>query len=317
MPDDAAAPLATLLERARTGEALAMRLLGERFLVGQNAPYHPARGGGLVRMAAEGGDLEARAFMSVLAALGVGQSCNWSEAITYLRAAADAGHDGARGQIAALGAWLDDPGRMLRVAEPTPMLQAPRVAVLKDFLPPSVCAWLVARAAPRLSRARVFDPGDGGSRALDIRTNAGMGFAFLQTDLVLQIVHARIAAALALPIMHQEPTNILHYRPGEYYRPHYDFLDPAEATFATSLKRSGQRVATLLIYLNADYEGGETDFPRAAWRFKGAPGDALMFFNVTPDGRPDPMTLHAGLPPIVGEKWLLSKWVRDRALPLI
>jgi predicted 2-oxoglutarate/Fe(II)-dependent dioxygenase YbiX len=144
-----------------------------------------------------------------------------------------------------------------------------------------------------------------------------MGFAFLQTDLVLQIVHARIAAALALPIMHQEPTNILHYRPGEYYRPHYDFLDPAEATFATSLKRSGQRVATLLIYLNADYEGGETDFPRAAWRFKGAPGDALMFFNVTPDGRPDPMTLHAGLPPIVGEKWLLSKWVRDRALPLI
>jgi prolyl 4-hydroxylase len=72
-------------------------------------------------------------------------------------------------------------------------------------------------------------------------------------------------------------------------------------------------VATFLAYLNDGYVGGETDFPRAGLRFKGAAGDALMFANVDLQGRPEPLSLHAGLPPGSGEKWVLSQWIRDRA----
>ena len=43
------------------------------------------------------------------------------------------------------------------------------------------------------------------------------------------------------------------------------------------------------------------------------PGEALFWANVTPDGRPDSSTLHAGLPPTSGEKWTLSQWCRNRA----
>ena len=42
-------------------------------------------------------------------------------------------------------------------------------------------------------------------------------------------------------------------------------------------------------------------------------GGAVYFANVDPEGRADPMTLHAGLPPTRGEKWLFSQWIHDRA----
>jgi hypothetical protein len=80
---------------------------------------------------------------------------------------------------------------------------------------------------------------------------------------------------------------------------------------------SGQRATTVLIYLNEGYEGGETEFPELDWRFKGKPGDALVFWNLTPAGEPDQRTQHAGLPPTSGEKWLYSKWVRERAFPVV
>jgi hypothetical protein len=69
---------------------------------------------------------------------------------------------------------------------------------------------------------------------------------------------------------------------------------------------------TFLTYLNDDYEGGETDFPRIGYRYKGRRGDALYFVNVDGAGAPDYRTVHAGLPPASGTKWLLSQWVRSR-----
>ena len=79
---------------------------------------------------------------------------------------------------------------------------------------------------------------------------------------------------------------------------------------AEQIRRQGQRVATVLIYLNENYAGGETDFPELAWRFKGKTGDALCFWNADMDGRPAPRSLHAGIPPVGGEKWVFSQWIR-------
>jgi hypothetical protein len=172
------------------------------------------------------------------------------------------------------------------------------------------------RARPNLEAARVKNAEQGGANAHAIRTNTGMGFSLIDTDLVIQLAHARIAAAIGVPVAHQEPTNILHYMPGQEYRPHYDFIDPGVAHFARELQRVGQRTVTFLIYLNDDYEGGATAFPRLDWSFKGKTGDALAFWNVT-GGHPDTRTLHAGTPTTNGVKWLFSKWVRDRPLPLV
>ena len=69
---------------------------------------------------------------------------------------------------------------------------------------------------------------------------------------------------------------------------------------------------TFLLYLNEGYKGGETAFPQLGWQYKGRTGDALFFYNATPDGAPDRRTLHAGTPTTRGEKYLFSQWIRFR-----
>jgi predicted 2-oxoglutarate/Fe(II)-dependent dioxygenase YbiX len=131
------------------------------------------------------------------------------------------------------------------------------------------------------------------------------------------LVNLRIAAAIGVPLAHQEPTNFLHYARGQQYIPHFDFFTQAEeAGFAHELRTIGQRIVTVLVYLNEGYEGGETEFPKLGWRFKGKLGDALIFWNLNQQGERELDSLHAGLPVTKGEKWLLSKWVRQRPVPL-
>jgi len=96
-------------------------------------------------------------------------------------------------------------------------------------------------------------------------------------------------------------------------RPHHDYLDPNASGFAEQLRRFGQRIATVLVYLNDNYTGGQTVFPKIGLRYRGKTGDALFFTNVDRTGRADPLTMHAGTPPTSGEKWVISQWVRDRA----
>jgi prolyl 4-hydroxylase len=104
----------------------------------------------------------------------------------------------------------------------------------------------------------------------------------------------------------------LHYAVGERFKPHHDFLDPANEAYRNTLSRFGQRIATFLIYLNDAYSVGETSVPAIGLNFRAETGDALFFANVTREGAPDPSTLHAGRPPLSGEKWVFSQWIRDR-----
>jgi prolyl 4-hydroxylase len=110
---------------------------------------------------------------------------------------------------------------------------------------------------------------------------------------------------------------VLSYEPGQQYKQHADYFNPEYPAFAEMLSILGQRAATCLTWLNEDFAGGETDFPRAGFRHKGRTGDAMLFMNVTQDQKPDPMSVHAGLPVSQGRKWLLSQWVRDREQPII
>jgi len=308
-----AADAASLHKRASAGDARAQYELGARLLVGREAPFAPQDAVKWIESATKLGNTDALQLSAVLAALGIGRAQNWSDAFEFLGAAAEAGDTRALGQIAIIGSRLTD---QLTIPAAAQHFDAPRVLTFDGFLQPAACQWIMERARPSLDAARVKNAEQGGANVHAIRTNTGMGFSLIDTDLVIQLTHARIAAAINAPVAHQEPTNILHYAPGQEYRPHFDFIDPGVAHFARELQTVGQRTVTFLIYLNDDYEGGATTFPRLDWSFKGKAGDALAFWNVT-DGKPDQRTLHAGRPTTDGVKWLFSKWVRDRALPLI
>ena len=146
------------------------------------------------------------------------------------------------------------------------------------------------------------------------RPNRALELTLAEMDVVVAVIRARIAAAANIPVAVFEPPQVMHYAVGEEFRPHHDFLDPTQSGHTDELARFGQRIATFLIYLNGDYEGGETVFPRAGLRHKGGRGDALLFANVDAASRaPDPLTLHAGAPPTRVEKWIFSQWIRDRS----
>ena len=279
-----------------------------------------------IRTRAAAGDADALAFWALLAAMGVGEPQDWRAAFERLGRAAARGSASARGQLEVLAGgqavraddWPAlaagvDLSRWLTPPERERLLRAPRISAARGFLSPRACDWLIARARAQVAPALVYDPASGGARREAARSNSAAEFAFTDLDVVLAVVRARIAVTVGVPPGALEPIQVLHYAVGQTFERHYDFLDTSVAGYAAEVARAGQRIATFLVYLNDAYEDGETDFPMVGLTFKGRPGDALMFANVDPGGRPDRQTLHAGLPPSAGEKWLLSQWIRDRA----
>lgn len=187
----------------------------------------------------------------------------------------------------------------------------PSLLTARRVLPAAFCEYLMGIAAPLLQRAEVNDA-LGDARLHEMRTNSHARFGLTNTDVIGVLAARRVSQVIGEPFENQEDSMILRYRSGEAYAEHYDFVDPRVEQFQRELGLQGQRIATVLIYLNEDYTGGETDFPVLGWRYRGSQGDALAFRNVTAAGLPDARTLHAGRPPASGEKWLLSKWIRDR-----
>jgi hypothetical protein len=50
----------------------------------------------------------------------------------------------------------------------------------------------------------------------------------------------------------------------------------------------------------------------AAAQYKPRRGDALLFYSLHHNGSVDARALHGGCPVIKGEKWVATKWIRDK-----
>ena len=107
-----------------------------------------------------------------------------------------------------------------------------------------------------------------------------------------------------------EGLQILQYVPGTEYKPHYDYFDPDAPGTPSILKRGGQRVGTLVMYLGEPEKGGGTVFPSVHMSVAPKRGNAVFFSYERP--HPSTRTLHGGAPVIAGEKWIATKWLRER-----
>lgn len=284
----------------------------------------------LIDAAADGGHAEATERRALLECRGVGRSPDWAKALDSLTAAAGLGSQFAARQLVLLAedryqpavpakpppdGWTEVRSRIsiAQRASACPNLgtilsTSPIVHAVPDFASAAECQWLIDAAAPRLDRAGVYnnptgvDPG---------RTNRSAPFNFANADLIVEMIRQRIANQLKAPLACLEMSQVLHYQIGQEFVLHCDFLDPQ--TMREEIARNGQRVATVLIYLNQEYEGGETGFPVLGINHRGKTGDLLVFGSVDHAGRPDPRSQHAGRPPTRGEKWVFSQWVRNQA----
>ena len=186
--------------------------------------------------------------------------------------------------------------------------QAPELMVFANLLSPAECDALVDAARPRLSRSLTVDTKTGGEELHPDRTSQGMFFARSE-NAVVQRIETRIARLLNWPQQNGEGLQVLRYPPGAQYRPHYDYFDPREAGTPAILKRGGQRVATLIMYLREPESGGATVFPDIDVRVAPVRGNAVFFSY--PQAHADSRTLHGGEPVTAGEKWIATKWLRQ------
>jgi prolyl 4-hydroxylase len=203
--------------------------------------------------------------------------------------------------------YLDGGDRRVHIVQ---AMYNPRVVVFGGLLSDGECEGLIALAKPKLARSLTVSTDTGGEEINQDRTSSGMFFQRGENELV-QRIEARIGRLLDWPVENGEGLQVLHYQPGTEYKPHYDYFDPAQPGTPTIVKRGGQRVATIVMYLGEPEKGGGTVFPDVHMEVAPKRGNAVFFSYERP--HPSTKTLHGGSPVLAGEKWIATKWLRERA----
>ncbi|MCX6991504.1 MAG: 2OG-Fe(II) oxygenase [Chlamydiae bacterium] len=188
---------------------------------------------------------------------------------------------------------------------------SPLVYSCDQFLTDEECDHLIQLSLPFLTRSAVMNDNNSGRAVHTDRTSSGAYIYPDMQDEVVKSIQKRIAEITSIPEAHGELMNVLHYDIGQEYKPHFDYFNPEMLSRLERCNRGGQRIATFIIYLNTPEEGGETIFPKAELKITPAKGKALLFYNVTESGAVDPESLHGGAPVIKGEKWIVTRWLRN------
>lgn len=192
----------------------------------------------------------------------------------------------------------------------------PQIVLIKNFLTDEECNHIIKIGEPHIKQSEVC--GNGGSRPDKNRTSmtAHIGKKFLSKDnkdKILMNVLKKASNYGGLPEENIEPIQLVRYTPGQYFKPHYDFLDRNMSMYRENIERNGQRELTFFVYLNdvPDKLGGKTFFPKINKEFKGDKGDAVFWKNVV-NGKDDKRTLHSGTELKEGIKYGLNIWVREK-----
>jgi hypothetical protein len=277
--DDQALCLQLLERAAARGGALAAVLLAERLRTGEGCAADPDMAEQLWQKLEENG---VRRIPSISAPL------------------PDATSSAPR-QLGVEDVLRTPPGRTL--------CETPRVSVIDQLLSADECRLIVASAQSRLRASQTLDPLSGVSRDDNRRTSHDAELDPILENCALRLVQMRMAAAAGCELTQAEKLIVLRYLPGQEYLPHRDYM-PSSA-LRHDRPFAGNRQRTICVYLNEVEAGGDTAFPELGLRIAPVPGRALVFENLTAGGKPEPRSLHAGLPVEAGEKWLATLWVRQ------
>ncbi|MET0373813.1 MAG: 2OG-Fe(II) oxygenase [Rhizorhabdus sp.] len=289
------------LAAADHGDALFQQALW--LLQGRPLPRDLPAARAALRRAAHSGHAEARLIEIALAANGTGTPADWRGAMRLLAVAAAAGDPHARHLQTLLSAMaITEDGLPAMPSEIEALTRDCSVRRVAGALTAAECAHIANAANDLLAPAAVVDPQTGRPIPHPIRTSDAGVLSPLREDPVIRAINVRIAALSDTQVAQGEALTVLRYRPGQQFRLHADVLPQVR----------NQRVATVLVYLNDGFGGGETTFPDHALTIRPKAGDAIIFDNVDAQGRPLATARHAGEPVRSGVKWLATRWIRAR-----
>ncbi len=285
---------------AATGDPEALGVLAEMTWRGGLVEQDPRRARTLYEQAASRGHGSAAMTATNLLASGVAGKQDWKQALERLRAEAKI-VPARRKAIELIEAMdLDAEGNPKKVPEGKKLSDDPEVIHFPSLFTPTECRHLMEATGDRFDPSMVYDS----NRQLvrdQIRTSDGSTIHWLIEDPAIVAINRRLAAVTGSTYESGEALALLRYSPGQEYRPHFDFVKGVE----------NRRLLTALIYLNEDYEGGETKFVRTGLKVKGKAGDVIVFRNEGTNSGPNLLSEHAGLPVTKGTKYLATRWIRE------
>ncbi|KAK4829659.1 hypothetical protein QYF61_005952 [Mycteria americana] len=217
----------------------------------------------------------------------------------------------------------------------------PYVALYHDFISDAEAETIKGLAGPWLQRS-VVASGEKQQKA-EYRISKS---AWLKdtADPVVRALEQRIAAVTGLDLRppYAEYLQVVNYGLGGHYEPHFDHATvrelpgwfmgwimgwpsrvskgltvPTSSLLGQSRKsplyrmKSGNRIATVMIYLSAVEAGGSTAFIYANFSVPVVKNAALFWWNLRRNGDGDGDTLHAGCPVLAGDKWVANKWIHE------
>ncbi len=296
---------ALLHQAAAQGDAAAMLMLGLWHIEGQALTRDLPVARDWIGRAASLGLQAAARIEAALCVTGVGTASDWAGALAVLRQWSDRDPIASR-QLALIdAAGPDAAGDPSNIPAAEPLSASPHVLRVPGLFSTAECTYLIEQAATRFQPARIFHEGQQRFQPDPVRNSDNAGFPFIFESPLIHMLNRRIAQVSGTDVAQAETLQLLRYSTGQEYRLHLDAV-PGLAN---------QRIMTVLVYLNDDYDGGATSFPDLGIDHRGGIGDALIFANTLPDGRPDPATRHMGSPVTRGTKFVASRWIRQRPPP--
>ena len=171
--------------------------------------------------------------------------------------------------------------------------------IIRNFLTHEECANLINFEKDKLVQSRI-----GGDARTDLSFRNSLHKCHaMDSNKYVASAMAKCSNSINIPLNYFEFIHVVKYEVGGFFMPHLDSM------------KGTNRVATFVLYLNDDYEGGETRFPELNKSYKLKKGDALFFHNYNKDLSETSLATHEGCVVTKGEKWVANVWIHKSPIP--
>lgn len=202
----------------------------------------------------------------------------------------------------------DDPFIARGYADKTAEWEEP--IIVPDVITREECTYLIDKAEPLFERSKVL-----AEKEYDAVRTSDTAYIHIDDTVAYKVIE-KAASLAGVPVENCEELQVVRYFSGKEYRAHHDACCDDNEKCKEFEAYGGQRLGTLLLYLNDDFTEGQTHFPSDDLKLTAKPGSGIFFRPLgSKDKRCHPRALHAGLPPASGIKYACNIWVRESKVP--
>lgn len=177
--------------------------------------------------------------------------------------------------------------------------------IIKNILNKEECLKLI-----EFSKIRLIDSEIIGGKFTTVRNSQQCWIN--KNNKLVKSLFEKMSKKFNIPFDNAEDLQVVKYLPNQFYKEHHDSCCDNNTYCNDFLKRGGQRILTILIYLNDNFENGYTFFKNLNLKLKPQIGDAIIFYPLSKNSNKcHPLALHEGLPVTKGEKWIANLWFRE------